>query len=77
MNGHQCRRCNEGWVCEAHPNKPWPHGLSWPSWLRCGGAGMPCPETEQEDKAAPEGQGIRGLDMDDLPGGDLTANDWN
>ncbi len=30
-------KCDDGWVCESHPNKPWPHG-------ECGGAGMPCRE---------------------------------
>jgi hypothetical protein len=26
--------CDEGWVCEAHPDHPWPHD-------ECGGPGMP------------------------------------
>jgi hypothetical protein len=27
--------CNEGWICEAHPELGWPHG-------DCPGPGMPC-----------------------------------
>lgn len=30
--------CDEGWICEAHPDQPWPHG-------DCGGPGMPCAST--------------------------------
>src|SRR6266496_849093 len=31
--------CAEGWVCEEHPDKPWPH----PGLLgECPGPGMPC-----------------------------------
>ena len=33
---HQCPNCEEGWVCENHPERPWPSGCD------CG-AGMPCP----------------------------------
>lgn len=32
-----CGKCAEGWVCEAHPDKPWPHD-------GCPGPGTPCPE---------------------------------
>ncbi len=34
----KCRTCNgEGWICEEHPNLPWPHD-------DCSGPGMPCQE---------------------------------
>lgn len=32
-----CLKCDEGWICEAHPGESWPHE-------GCGGAGMPCRE---------------------------------
>ncbi|TKT42540.1 hypothetical protein FDR95_28960 [Rhizobiaceae bacterium LC148] len=36
----RCERCKDiGWVCEAHPNKPW----AGPKACHCGAAGMPCP----------------------------------
>lgn len=31
----ECLKCEEGWVCENHPEK------KWPSECACG-AGMPC-----------------------------------
>jgi hypothetical protein len=27
--------CAEGWICETHPDRPWPHD-------DCAGPGMPC-----------------------------------
>ena len=30
-----CGECNEGWICEDHPDQPMGH-------QHCGGAGMPC-----------------------------------
>jgi hypothetical protein len=30
-----CPKCVDGWICEAHPNHPWPHD-------QCAGPGMPC-----------------------------------
>lgn len=33
---HTCEHCEDGWVCENHPDRP------WPSVCDCG-AGMPCP----------------------------------
>ena len=30
-----CGKCFEGWVCERHPNQPWPHD-------ECEGPGVPC-----------------------------------
>lgn len=31
-----CPICNdEGWICEEHNDKPWPHD-------KCAGPGMPC-----------------------------------
>jgi hypothetical protein len=38
--------CDEGWVCEAHPSKPWPHG-------DCAGPGQPC-----ENPNCPHGQRV-------------------
>lgn len=32
-----CPKCAEGWVCEEHPDKPWPHD-------DCAGPGVPCKE---------------------------------
>lgn len=37
MKCPQCEDC--GWVCEAHPWKPWQGDQACP----CGGAGMACP----------------------------------
>jgi hypothetical protein len=31
-----CSRCCRGWVCERHPEKPWPHD-------DCPGPGVNCP----------------------------------
>ena len=34
-----CETCdNTGWVCEAHPDRPW----NGPNACGCGGAGMAC-----------------------------------
>ena len=30
-----CFKCDRGWVCESHPEKPFQHD-------DCGGPGMPC-----------------------------------
>lgn len=30
-----CTKCCEGWICEEHPDKPWPHD-------DCAGPGMLC-----------------------------------
>ena len=30
-----CGKCDEGWICEQHPDLPWPHD-------DCGGPGMRC-----------------------------------
>jgi hypothetical protein len=30
-----CEKCAGGWICEEHPDKPWPHD-------DCLGPGMPC-----------------------------------
>ena len=32
---HSCSKCNNGWVCEEHPDKPMDHS-------DCGAPGMPC-----------------------------------
>lgn len=31
--------CDGGWICEEHPDKPWPHRLKHGE---CGAPGMPC-----------------------------------
>ena len=31
-----CGKCNDGWICEEHPDLPWPHDDC------AGGPGMPC-----------------------------------
>ncbi len=37
MTGVLCTRClGQGWICEHHPDRPWPH-------VGCQGAGDPCP----------------------------------
>lgn len=35
----KCAKCGDacGWICEAHPDKPWPHD-------GCGAPGTPCDE---------------------------------
>jgi DNA-directed RNA polymerase subunit RPC12/RpoP len=30
-----CGKCTNGWICEAHPDRAWPHD-------DCEGPGMPC-----------------------------------
>ena len=30
-----CGKCADGWICEEHPDKPWPHD-------DCSGPGVPC-----------------------------------
>ena len=30
-----CGKCDNGWICEEHPDLPWPHD-------DCGGPGVPC-----------------------------------
>lgn len=42
---HACGTCEDGWVCENHPDQPWPSGCD------CG-AGMPCPRLLTETDAA-------------------------
>lgn len=32
---HSCPQCQAGWICEAHPDRGWPHD-------DCAGPGMPC-----------------------------------
>ena len=34
-----CGKCAEGWICEQHPDQPWPHD-------DCVGPGMPCREPD-------------------------------
>jgi hypothetical protein len=40
--------CDEGWICEQHPDQPWPHGYTWGDAddgedPGCPGPGIPCP----------------------------------
>jgi hypothetical protein len=42
---HVCPKCADGWICEAHPNLPWPHD-------DCIGPGMPCDEPGCPDSLA-------------------------
>jgi hypothetical protein len=37
--------CNEGWICEAHPDQGWPHD-------DCAGPGEPCPRCDTDESAA-------------------------
>jgi hypothetical protein len=52
--GHQTKPaqvcfCNDGWICEQHPEQGWPHD-------DCGGPGMPCPRCNADDRPRmPEG----------------------
>jgi hypothetical protein len=42
-----CARCeDEGWVCEAHPEVPWPHGDR-------AGPGTPCPDCNATNPPRP------------------------
>lgn len=36
--------CDEGWICEQHPDQAWPHGYveGDPSDHGCAGPGRPC-----------------------------------
>jgi hypothetical protein len=47
----RCLLCEDcGWVCEAHPDRPWEGEHA----CRCGGAGAPCPHCNaSEDGTAP------------------------
>lgn len=44
-----CLRCdNTGWVCEAHPERPWKDS---PGGCHCGAPGNPCPVCNRADDA--------------------------
>ena len=34
--------CHQGWICEAHPDGPWPHTDPDDPARRCPGPGMQC-----------------------------------
>lgn len=39
--------CAEGWICEKHPQEPWPHFIGYDDNIgtvreECAGPGMPC-----------------------------------
>jgi hypothetical protein len=40
---HSCPLCHDGWVCEQHPDRGWPHD-------DCGGPGKSCPVLEAEQR---------------------------
>lgn len=56
-----CDHCARGWVCEAHPESPWPHGSCAGPGMRC--LSPSCPWWTDKDPGAlhPEG-----LDFDCL-----------
>lgn len=37
-----CGRCDDGWVCEQHPEQPWPHPDPAEADGECAGPGMRC-----------------------------------
>jgi|SRR5262249_16527638 len=38
-----CKRCEDtGWICKAHPERPWDGGAA-KNPCKCGAPGMPCP----------------------------------
>lgn len=37
-----CGKCADGWICESHPNEPWPHPKPGEPGHDCEGPGMPC-----------------------------------
>lgn len=45
-----CPKCREGWICECHPEKAWPHPVAEGS---CPGPGMPCDEPGCPDSMSP------------------------
>lgn len=53
LEGGEGHVCTEGWICEAHPTKAWPHkAAEGESVLRdgsgdCPGPGMPCSNLER------------------------------
>jgi hypothetical protein len=54
----RCPKCDDGWICECHPEKPWPHpaaegeeSISDGSG-DCLGPGMPCDEPGCPDSMA-------------------------
>ncbi len=38
----ECKCGGEGWLCEQHPEREWPHASSAEADGRCAGPGMPC-----------------------------------
>lgn len=38
-----CNRCADGWICEQHPDQPWPHARTANPTDLCSGPGVPCP----------------------------------
>lgn len=60
----KCQRCQDGgWVCEAHPDRPWSNIL--PNGCECN-AGMPCPDCNSsngEDDPPRVGEALRSVDV--------------
>jgi hypothetical protein len=45
VTDQNCPRCQgEGWICEEHMDRPWPHPDPSEPTGRCGGPGIPCVE---------------------------------
>jgi hypothetical protein len=36
-----CSRCNDGWICDQHPDRGWSHG-------DCAGPSVPCPRCNRQ-----------------------------
>jgi hypothetical protein len=50
--------CNEGWICEAHPDQGWPHD-------DCAGPGEPCPRCNTDDRRDYQRTGSRSSKLSD------------
>jgi hypothetical protein len=51
--------CHQGWICEAHPDQPWPHDDQTAPEGTCPGAGMQC-----DDPGCPWWQGSSPATLD-------------
>jgi hypothetical protein len=48
----QEHKCNQGWICEQHPDQGWPHD-------ECTGPGMPCPVCQRARAREQKGRPFR------------------
>ena len=56
MPAAPCVKCSDGWICEQHPEKGWPHD-------DCAGPGMPCPSCQPSGRPTlPRGMAVYRLD---------------